>query len=118
MTMDKKQAATIMQMLESTYGMNFYNDDTKARIWVEQLTKYGDYNKTLYQAKKHIRENKFKPSISEIVRSKPKETKALTIPVEETHEYRMKHDKGYAENRKKLKEKWARMKQDWVKENE
>lgn len=118
MGMTKKEATTIMSLIESAFNMNFTQDDFKARLWVEQLTTYGDYDKTLYKTKKYIREHKYKPTLSEIVDSKPKQTDNVTIPIEETHEYRMKHDPEYAKNREKLKQQWEKMKQEWMSEDD
>ena len=118
MTMNKKEAATIMSLVDSAYNMNFAKDDLKARLWVEQLTTYGDYDETLYKTKKYIREHKFKPTLSEIVDSKPKQSNDIVIPKEETHEYRMKHDAEYAKNREKLKQQWEKMKQEWMNEDD
>ncbi|WP_353423634.1 replicative helicase loader/inhibitor [Staphylococcus xylosus] len=118
MTMNRKEAATIMSLVDSAYNMNFAKDDLKARLWVEQLTKYGDYDKSLYKTKKYIRDHKFKPTVSEIMDSKPKQSKDIVIPEEETHEYRMKHDKEYAKNREALKNKWQQMKQEWMSEDD
>ena len=116
--MNKKEAATIMSLVDSAYNMNFAKDDLKARLWVEQLTTYGDYDETLYKTKKYIREHKFKPTLSEIVDSKPKQSNDIVIPKEETHEYRMKHDPEYAKNREKLKQQREKMKQEWMSEDE
>ena len=118
MGMTKKEATTIMSLIESAFNMNFTQDDFKARLWVEQLTTYGDYDETLYKTKKYIREHKFKPTLSEIVDSKPKQSNDIVIPKEETHEYRMKHDPEYAKNREKLKQQWEKMKKEWMSEDD
>ena len=118
MGMTKKEATTIMSLIESAFNMNFTQDDLKAKLWVEQLTTYGDYDETLYKTKKYIREHKFKPTLSEIVDSKPKQSNDIVIPEKETHEYRMKHDPEYAKNREKLKQQWEKMKQEWMSEDD
>ena len=118
MTMTNKEAATILSLVDSAYNMNFPKDDLKAKLWVEQLTKYGDYDRSLHKTKKYIREHKFKPTVSEIMDSKPKQSNDIVIPEEETHEYRMKHDPEYAKNREKLKQQWEKMKQEWMSEDE
>lgn len=118
MSMTKKEAVTIINLVDSAFNMNFSSDDLKTKLWVEQLTQYADYEKSLYKTKKYIRENKFKPAIAEVMESKPKQTSDITIPIEETHEYRMKHDPEYAKNREKLKQQWEQMKQEWMSEDD
>lgn len=116
--MTNKEAATIISLIDTAFNMDFTKDEFKARLWVEQLTTYGDYDETLYKTKKYIREHKFKPTLSEIVDSKPKQSNDIVIPEEETHEYRMKHDAEYAKNREVLKNKWQQMKQEWMNEDD
>src|SRR5699024_4299407 len=118
MTMTKKEAVTILSLVDSAYNMNFADDNLKTQLWVEYLNTYGDYNKTLYKTKKYIREHKYKPTVSEIMDSKPKQSNDVVIPEEETHEYRMKHDPEYAKNREKLKQQWEKMKQEWMNEDD
>ena len=114
MTMTNKEAATIISLIDTAFNMNFTKDEFKARLWVEQLTTYGDYDKTLYKTKKYIREHKYKPTLSEIVDSKPKQTDDVTIPIEETHEYRMQHDPKKKKNREQLKKQWEQKKKEWL----
>jgi hypothetical protein len=114
MTMTKREAATILSLVDSAYNMKFADDNLKTQLWVEQLTTYGDYDKTLYKTKKYIREHKYKPTLSEIVDSKPKQTDDVTIPIEETHEYRMQHDPVYRKNREQLKKQWEQKKKEWL----
>ncbi|MBF7022515.1 hypothetical protein [Staphylococcus kloosii] len=114
MTMTNKEAATIISLIDTAFNMNFTKDEFKARLWVEQLTTYGDYDKTLYKTKKYIREHKYKPTLSEIVDSKPKQTDDIIIPKEETHEYRMQHDPNYRKNREQLKKQWEQKKKEWL----
>lgn len=114
MTMTNKEAATIISLIDTAFNMDFTKDEFKARLWVEQLTTYGDYDKTLYKTKKYIREHKYKPTLSEIVDSKPKQSNDVVIPEEETHEYRMQHDPVYRKNREQLKKQWEQKKKEWL----
>lgn len=40
-----------MSLVDSAYNMDFAKDDLKAKLWVEQLTKYGDYDRSLHKTK-------------------------------------------------------------------
>lgn len=118
MTMTKKEAVTILSLIDSAFNMNFANDDLKTKLWLEQLMKFGDYDRTLYKSKKYIREQKYRPTVSEIMDSKPVQVNESLIPEEETHEYRMKHDPEYVKNREQLKKKWQKMKSEWLNDDE
>ncbi|WP_294582992.1 hypothetical protein [uncultured Staphylococcus sp.] len=118
MSMSKKQAVVILQLLDSSYNMQFASDDLKTKLWVEQLTKFGDYEETLLKTKQHISRSKFKPTISEVLKTKAKRAEAVTIPEEETHEYKMQHDSEYATKHQELKERWKQLKSKWVMDDE
>lgn len=118
MTMNKKEAVTILSLIDSAFNMNFANDDLKTKLWLEQLMMYADYDRTLHKTKKYIREQKYKPSLSEVMDSKPTLVNESLIPEEETHEYRMKHDPEYVKNREQLKKKWQKMKSEWMNDDD
>lgn len=116
MVMTKSEAFKVIELVSSVYDMKF--NDTKFDIWLEQLTKYGEYEGTLLKAKQHISSSKFKPTISEILKIQPKKAESVTVPEEETHVYKMKHDSEYASQYRRLKERWEQLKREWAEEDE
>ena len=118
MTMTNKEAATIISLIDTAFDMNFTKDEFKARLWVEQLTAYGDYDRTLRKTKKYIRESRYKPTIAQIIDYKPPEMESTVPPEEETHAYKMKHDSEYASQHRRLKERWEQLKREWAEEDE
>ena len=118
MTMTNKEAATIISLIDAAFDMNFAKDEFKVRLWVEQLTAYGDYDRTLRKTTKYIRESRYKPTIAQIIDYKPPEMESTVPPEEETHAYKMKHDSEYASQHRRLKERWEQLKREWAEEDE
>ena len=116
MVMTKSEAFKVIELVSSVYDMKF--NDIKFDTWLEQLTEYGEYEGTLLKAKQHISRSKFKPTISEILKIQTKKAESVTVPEEETHVYKMKHDSEYASQHRKLKERWEQLKREWAEEDE
>lgn len=120
MPMTQREAALIINELNNVYNMGF-NDKAnleKAKIWVNTLSKSGDYEPTLKKARYYIRTNKYKPNIADVIAYKPREIKAKEIPLEETHEYKLKHDTEYANKWHELQERGKRMLNEWSADDE
>ena len=105
MPMTQREAALIINELNNVYNMGF-NDKAnleKAKIWVNTLTKSGDYEPTLKRARQYIRTSKYKP----------REIESKEIPLEETHEWKLENDKEYAKKWNELQERGKRMLAEW-----
>ena len=111
MPMTELEAIEILELINNVYDMKF--NKIKYNLWVEQLTQYGDYDRTLHKTKKYIRESRYKPTIAQIIDRKPPEIESAVIPEEQTDKYRMQHDKEFRERRQQLRKEWQKMKEDW-----
>ena len=76
MPMTEAEAFNIIELVGNVYDMKF--NDEKYKIWLNFLTKNGDYQQTLLKTKQYIKEKKFKPTVSEILGYKPS-TKLLIL---------------------------------------
>ena len=65
MPMTELEAIEILELINNVYDMKF--NKIKYNLWVEQLTQYGDYDRTLHKTKKYIRESRYKPTIAQII---------------------------------------------------
>ena len=83
--MTEAEAFNIIELVGNVYDMKF--NDEKYKIWLDFLTKNGDYQRTLLKTKQYIKEKKYKPTLSEIMSYKPKSKVVDTIPVEDTKAY-------------------------------
>lgn len=111
MSMTELEAIEILELINNVYDMKF--NKIKYNLWVEQLTQYGDFDRTLHKTKKHVRESRYKPTIAQIIDRKPPEMESAVIPEEQTDKYRMQHDKEFREKRQQLRKQWQKMKEDW-----
>lgn len=111
MPMTEAEAFNIIELVGNVYDMKF--NDEKYKIWLDFLTKNGDYQQTLLKTKQYIKEKKFKPTVSEILGYKPNTKIVDTIPVEETKAYKLQHDPEFKKRHEERKKKWQQMKQEW-----
>ena len=115
MSMTPKEAALIINELDIAYNMKL-NDEVNEPIldlWVNTLTKSGDYEPTLKRARQYIRTSKYKPNIADVIAYKPREIESKVIPLEETHEWKLENDKEYAKKWNELQERGKRMLAEW-----
>lgn len=115
MSMTPKEAALIINELDIAYNMKL-NDEVNEPIldlWVNTLTKSGDYEPTLKRARQYIRTSKYKPNIADVIAYKPREIESKEIPLEETHEWKLENDKEYANKWNELQERGKRMLAEW-----
>src|SRR5699024_3579509 len=115
MSMTPKEAALIINELDIAYNMKL-NDEVNEQIldlWVNTLTKSGDYEPTLKRARQYIRTSKYKPNIADVIAYKPREIESKEIPLEETHEWKLENDKEYAKKWNELQERGKRMLAEW-----
>lgn len=115
MSMTPKEAALIINELDIAYNMKL-NDEMNEPIldlWVNTLTKSGDYEPTLKRARQYIRTSKYKPNIADVIAYKPREIESKEIPLEETHEWKLENDKEYAKKWNELQERGKRMLAEW-----
>ena len=115
MSMTPKEAALIINELDIAYNMKL-NDEMNEPIldlWVNTLTKSGDYEPTLKRARQYIRTSKYKPNIADVIAYKPREIESKDIPLEETHEWKLENDKEYAKKWNELQERGKRMLAEW-----
>ena len=115
MSMTPKEAALIINELDIAYNMKL-NDEVNEPIldlWVNTLTKSGDYEQTLKRARQYIRTSKYKPNIADVIAYKPREIESKEIPLEETHEWKLENDKEYAKKWNELQERGKRMLAEW-----
>ena len=115
MSMTPKEAALIINELDIAYNMKL-NDEVNEPIldlWINTLTKSGDYEPTLKRARQYIRTSKYKPNIADVIAYKPREIESKEIPLEETHEWKLENDKEYAKKWNELQERGKRMLAEW-----
>ena len=115
MSMTPKEAALIINELDIAYNMKL-NDEVNEPtldLWVNTLTKSGDYEPTLKRARQYIRTSKYKPNIADVIAYKPREIESKEIPLEETHEWKLENDKEYAKKWNELQERGKRMLAEW-----
>lgn len=115
MSMTPKEAGLIINELDIAYNMKL-NDEVNEPIldlWVNTLTKSGDYEPTLKRARQYIRTSKYKPNIADVIAYKPREIESKEIPLEETHEWKLENDKEYAKKWNELQERGKRMLAEW-----
>lgn len=115
MSMTPKEAGLIINELDIAYNMKL-NDEMNEPIldlWVNTLTKSGDYEPTLKRARQYIRTSKYKPNIADVIAYKPREIESKEIPLEETHEWKLENDKEYAKKWNELQERGKRMLAEW-----
>lgn len=115
MSMTPKKAGLIINELDIAYNMKL-NDEMNEPIldlWVNTLTKSGDYEPTLKRARQYIRTSKYKPNIADVIAYKPREIESKEIPLEETHEWKLENDKEYAKKWNELQERGKRMLAEW-----
>ena len=120
MSMTPKEAALIINELDIAYNMKL-NDEVNEPIldlWVNTLTKSGDYEPTLKRARQYIRTSKYKPNIADVIAYKPREIESKEIPLEETHEWKLENDKEYAKKWNELQERGKRMLAEWSADND
>lgn len=113
MPMTKKEAAIILNKINTIYNMKFDSDEQVLKEWLHLLIKYGDYQPTLLKTEQYIREKKYKPTLSDILAYKTKTKVIDTIPKEQTKAYKLQHDPEYKKRHEERKKKWAQMKQEW-----
>ena len=66
--MNKEQALEIVQMLYAAYpNFNKHGSKNFNSIWLERLIEDGNYSKTLRKTKDYTTENKFAPSLADIL---------------------------------------------------
>lgn len=65
MSMTELEAIEILELINNVYDMKF--NKIKYNLWVEQLTQYGDFDRTLHKTKKYVRESRYKPTIAQII---------------------------------------------------
>ena len=71
MSMTKKEAFEIIEMLANVYNMEL--NDTKFNLWINFLCEDGDYEPSMKMAKKYIKAgNVYPPKIPNIMRKFPK----------------------------------------------
>ncbi|UXR72337.1 MULTISPECIES: hypothetical protein [unclassified Staphylococcus] len=95
MAMNKQQAISILQKIDDLYDMGFNQNKQKAITWVETLMRNGDYEQTIIKLNNFMKASKFKPTIADVLASKPKAFEIDEKPVEETHQYKLEHDPAY-----------------------
>lgn len=105
MPMTKQEAIEILKLVEDVYDMGFNTNKQKAMTWIELLMQKGDYNPSLRKTKVYIQNNKFKPTVAELIDYKPKGVVIKEKPIEETHQYKLEHDQEYAKKWQDLQRK-------------
>lgn len=101
--MKKREALHLIEIVSETYNMPF--DERKIDIWIDVLIKEGDYKQSLKKLYNFIKQNKFKPTVSDVLAIKPKAFVKDEKPIEETHQYRLEHDPYYARRWKEVKDR-------------
>ncbi|HEC2158306.1 hypothetical protein B5C01_10650 [Staphylococcus delphini] len=87
-------------------------NERKIDIWIDILSKEGDYNQSMKKLHNFIKQSKYKPTIADVLAIKPKEFVAEEKPKEEMHQYKLKHDPEYAEEWRKVKERGFQLLQE------
>lgn len=112
MPMTKQEAVTILKMIDDVYTMGFSNNKAKAVTWINMLIDKGDYEPTLRKTKSYIQNNKYKPTVADLIAYKPKVFNYTKIPEEETKEYLLKNDPEYQKGLEEARERWRRMREE------
>lgn len=101
--MKKSEALHIIEVIAETYNMSF--DERKIDIWIDILSKEGHYNQSMKKLHNFIKQSKYKPTIADVLATKPKAFEMNEKPVEETHQYKLEHDPEYAKKWQEVKRK-------------
>lgn len=101
--MKKREALHIIEIVSETYNMPF--DEKKIDIWINVLTKEGDYKQSLNKLYSFIKQSKYKPTVSDVLAIKPKTFVPDKVPVEETHQYKLEHDPAYKKEYEAVRDK-------------
>ena len=102
--MTKKEAITILKLLEDVYDMGFNKNESKAKTWMNFLVEDGDYEPSLQTAKRYIKDgNTFPPKLPHILKKYPKTVKEEPIDEKTAkHRWKMQNDPEYVARRKKI----------------
>lgn len=108
MPMNKAEAFEIIELVSNVYDMKF--NETKFDIWLEFLTRDGDYQPTLKEAKKYIKDgNTYPPKIPNIMRKAPKKLEYEELPdATKEHRYKMANDPEYRAKRQRAIDEFKR----------
>ncbi|PTH70886.1 hypothetical protein BU586_02050 [Staphylococcus agnetis] len=101
--MKKSEALHIIEVIAETYNMSF--NERKIDIWIDILSKEGDYNQSMKKLHNFIKQSKYKPTIADVLATKPRAFEMNEKPVEETHQYKLEHDPEYARKWHEVKSK-------------
>lgn len=101
--MKKSEALQIIEVVAETYNMAF--NERKIDIWIDILSKEGDYNQSMKKLHNFIKQSKYKPTIADVLATKPKAFEMNEKTVEETHQYKLEHDPEYAKRWQEVKRK-------------
>lgn len=106
--MTKKEAVTILKLLEDVYDIGFNQNESKAKTWLNFLMEDGDYEPSLQMAKRYIKNgNTYPPKLPHILKEHPKIVKEAPVDEETAkHRWRMEHDPEYVAQRKKILDKF------------
>ncbi|HAR6121590.1 TPA: hypothetical protein I1677_001259 [Staphylococcus pseudintermedius] len=103
MAMTEQEAFKLISLVSDSYNMEF--NETKYQTWSSVLIKEGHYESSLRKLKKYIKESQYKPTLADVLAIKPQGVVMKETPIEETHEYKVKHDAEYAEEWRKIQER-------------
>lgn len=101
--MKKSEALEIIEVVAETYNMAF--NERKIDIWIDILSKEGDYNQSMKKLHNFIKQSKYKPTIADVLATKPKVFEMEEKPIEETHQYKLENDPEYARKWQEVKRK-------------
>ncbi|UXU56836.1 hypothetical protein MUA95_09750 [Staphylococcus agnetis] len=101
--MKKSEALHIIEVIAETYNMSF--NERKIDIWIDILSKEGDFDQSMKKLQNFIKQSKYKPTIADVLATKPKAFEIKEKPVEETHQYKLENDPEYARKWQEVKRK-------------
>lgn len=103
MPMTEQEAFQLISLVSDTYNIEFH--ESKYKAWVSILTKDGDYKSSEKKLRNFIKQSKYKPTIADVLATKPKAFEMNEKPVEETHQYKLENDPEYARKWQEVKRK-------------
>lgn len=103
MSMTEKEAFQLISLVSDSYNMEFHK--SKYDVWTSILIKEGDYEASVKKLKNYIKESKYKPTLADVLATKPKAFEIKEKPVEETHQYKLENDPEYARKWQEVKRK-------------
>ncbi|AVQ34393.1 hypothetical protein C7J88_09545 [Staphylococcus muscae] len=103
MPMTEQEAFQLISLVSDTYNIEFH--ESKYKAWVSILTKDGDYKSSEKKLRNYIKQSKYKPTLADVLATKPKAFEIKEKPVEETHQYKLEHDPAYKKEYEAVRDK-------------